>query len=276
MNSTTLHRALASAILAPALIISTTAAFAATPQTAKTARTELPVLTCKTATSEGLAYTVIKAGKGEKPGPDAKVKVNYKGFLKANGTEFDAGNGTEFAVGGVIPGFSQGLKMMVPGAKHRLCIPSKLGYGEAATGPIPANSDLVFEVELLSFTNPPPKPIVPLAERACDKATTSGLGYAVLKQGNGKIPTITDIALVDFTTFDANTGVVGEKREWEKIPLSQASAVFAEALIMMPLGSSYIFCMSAPESNGTPASGALPKINIRVDLIDVRVAPSAG
>ena len=273
MNSTTLHRTLASAIIAPALVVSTTAAFAATPQTAKT---KPPVLTCKTATPEGLSYTVIKPGKGEKPGSDAKVKVNYRGFLKTNGTEFDAGNGTEFAVGGVIPGFSQGLKIMVPGAKYRLCIPSKLGYGEAATGPIPANSDLVFEVDLLSFTNPPPKPIVPLAERACDKATTSGLGYAMLKQGSGKIPTITDIALVDFTTFDVNTGIVGEKREWEKIPLSQASAVFSEALQMMPVGSSYIFCMPAPKTEGTEASGTPPTINIRVDLIDVRVAPPAG
>lgn len=269
MNISTLKRTATFALITPALLLTTAPAFAATP---KTAKAKPPVLSCKIATPEGLTYTVIKSGRGEKPGADAKVKVTYKGFLKSDGTQFDAGEGTAFKVGGVIPGFSQGLKMIQPGGKYRLCIPSKLGYGEAGTGPIPPNADLVFEVELLSFTNPPPKPVVPLAERTCDKTTASGLGYAALKQGNGKIPTDADMALVDFTTFDARTGVVGEKRDWEKIPLSQASTVFGEALKMMPVGSSYTFCMPVPKVDD--AAAPLPEINIRVNLLDVRAAPS--
>ncbi len=266
MNISTLKRAAVSALITPTLLIGTTPASAATP---KAAKPKPPVLTCKTATPEGLSYTVIKPGKGEKPAADAKVTVNYKGFLKSDGSEFDAGEATQFRVGGVIPGFSQGLQMMQPGGKYRLCIPSKLGYGEAGTGPIPANADLVFEVELLSFTTPPPKPIIPLAERTCDKTTASGLGYQVIKQGTGKVPTDADMALVDFTTFDAKTGVVMEKREWEKIPLAQASAVFGEVLKMMQVGSSYTFCLPKPEA---VAATPEPEINIRVDLLDVRVA----
>jgi FKBP-type peptidyl-prolyl cis-trans isomerase FkpA len=266
MNITTLKRAATSALIAPALLISTAPAFAATP---KAAKAKPPVLTCKTITPEGLSYTIIKPGKGEKPSADAKVKVNYKGFLKSDGSEFDAGSGAEFRVGGVIPGFGQGLQLMQPGGKVRLCIPSKLGYGEAGTGPIPANADLVFEVELLSFTTPPPKPVVPLAERTCDKTTASGLGYLAIKQGTGKAPTDADMALVDFTTFDAKTGTTMEKREWEKIPLAQATAVFGEAIKMMQVGSSYTFCLPKPE---TTTEGE-PDINIRVDLLDVRAAP---
>ena len=53
---------------------------------AKPAKPKPPVLSCKTATPEGLSYTVLKAGKGERPGADAKVKVNYKGMLTADGS----------------------------------------------------------------------------------------------------------------------------------------------------------------------------------------------
>ena len=52
-------------------------------------------------------------------------------------------------VAGVIPGFSEGLKMMPLGATYRFCIPAALGYGAKPAGQIPANSDLVFQVELL-------------------------------------------------------------------------------------------------------------------------------
>ena len=257
-----------SAFLASALL--TTPTQAATP---KPAKAKPAVLTCKTAAADGLTYTVIKPGKGEKPGGDAKVKVNYKGMLTAGGSQFDAGQGAEFKVGGVIPGFAQGLQLMQPGGSYRLCIPSKLGYGEAGTGPIPANADLVFEVELLSFITPPPKPILPLAERTCDMTVASGLGYRMTKAGNGKTPTNADMALVDFTTFDAKTGIVMEKREWEKIPLAQATAIFGEGLKMMQVGASYTFCLPTPKSEGAATSATQPEINIRVDLLDVRVAP---
>lgn len=257
----------------PLLIIP---ALLATPAIAapKPAKPKPPVLTCKTTAADGLTYTVIKAGKGEKPGADAKVMVNYKGRLTADGSEFDAGQGTEFKVGGVIPGFAQGLQLMQPGGSYRLCIPSKLGYGEAGSGPIPANADLVFEVDLLSFATPPPKPVIPLAERSCSQTTASGLGYSAHKSGAGKTPTDADMTLVDFTTFDAKSGATLEKRDWEKIPLAQATAVFVEALKMMQVGSSYTFCLPKPKAEDD-AAVADPEINIRVDLLDVRPAPAA-
>lgn len=238
----------------------------------KTVKAKPPILTCKTATADGLSYTVIKPGKGQSPEANSKVKVNYKGMLTADGSEFDTGKSAEFKVGGVIPGFAQGLQLMQPGGSYRLCIPAKLGYGDAGTGPIPANADLVFEVELLSFTTPPPKPVIPLAERTCEKTTASGLGFLAIKLGTGKSPTETDMTLVDFTTFDAKTGVSLEKREWEKIPLTQATAVFVEALKMMQAGSSYTFCLPKPKTDDA-ATGPETEINIKVDLLDVRPAP---
>lgn len=268
MQITTIKRAVTFALLIPALL-ATPASAAPIP-----AKPKPPVLTCKTATPEGLSYTVLKAGRGERPSADAKVRVNYKGFLQSDGSKFDEGEGAEFRVDGVIAGFGQGLQLMQPGAKYRLCIPSKLGYGEAGTGPIPANADLVFEVELLSFTSPPPKPVVPVDERSCDQTSASGLGYRIIKPGTGKTPTTGDMALVDFTTFDAKTGVVMGKREWEKIPLAQATAIFSEALKMMQVGSSYTFCLPMPKTEDAkiPTESG---VNVRVDLLDVRVAPTA-
>lgn len=271
MNISTLKRTATFALLTPALVFGTPAAFAQTP---KPAKPKTPVLTCKATTPDGLGYTIIKAGKGENPQADSRVKVTYKGYLKSDGSEFDAGEGVQFPVGGVIQGFSQGLKMMQVGGKSRICIPARLGYGEEGTGPIPANSDLVFEVDLLSFTTAPPKPVIPLAERPCENATTSGLGYRLIRQGSGRTPTDDDMALVDFTTYDAKTGVVVERRDWEKVSLKQATAIFGEALKLMKIGSSFSFCLPT-KNEDAPATQVEPDINIRVDLLDLRVAPAS-
>lgn len=252
------------AAITPALLLQFAPAQAAAPVAVKP---KPPVLSCATTTAEGLSYTVIKPGKGERPNAESKVIVNYKGMLTADGTEFDSGQAAQFPVGGVIRGFAQGLQLMQAGGSYRLCIPAALGYGAAGTGPIPANADLVFEVDLLSFTNPPPKPIIPAAERTCSKATASGLGFEIVKSAAGRSPADGDMALVDLTVFDASKGVVQQKSEWEKIPLSQVSPIFRESLNMMSIGSTYRFCMpKAP--NGSPES------NIIVTLIDLRPASS--
>ena len=265
MTSPTLQRALTTAALTPALLLQFAAAQAAAPEAAKP---KPPVLSCTTTTAEGLSYTVIKPGNGDRPNAESKVVVNYNGMLTADGTQFDSGQASEFPVGGVIPGFAQGLQLMQAGGSYRLCIPSKLGYGETGTGPIPANADLVFEVDLLSFTSPPPKPVISVAERNCTQTTSSGLGFDILKAGTGKNPTDGDMALVDFTVFDATSGVVQQKSEWEKIPLRQTSPFFSESLKMMQTGSTYRFCMPKA-ANSDPAS------NIIVTLIDLRPAASA-
>ena len=82
------------------------------------------------------------------------MKVHYTGTL-IDGTKFDSsvdrGEPAEFPVGGVIPGWTEALLLMKEGDKWQLVIPSKIAYGEASQGPIPANSTLLFDVELLSI-----------------------------------------------------------------------------------------------------------------------------
>lgn len=102
----------------------------------------------------GLQYEVLVAAEGPKPGPDDQVTTHYRGTL-IDGTQFDSsydrGQPATFPLNGVISGWTEALQLMSPGAKWRLYIPPQLAYGERAQGPIPANSTLIFDVELISI-----------------------------------------------------------------------------------------------------------------------------
>jgi FKBP-type peptidyl-prolyl cis-trans isomerase FklB len=102
----------------------------------------------------GLQYKVINEGDGTTPGATDKVTVHYRGTL-IDGSEFDSSfsrnKPASFGVNQVIPGWTEALQLMQEGDKWQLFIPPKLGYGERGAGSkIPANSALIFEVELLS------------------------------------------------------------------------------------------------------------------------------
>ncbi len=103
-------------------------------------------------TASGVQYKVLKQGTGAAKPTDADVVlVNYEGKLE-NGTTFDKSEQPmPMQVKGVVPGFSEALKLMTKGAKYRVWIPPALGYGDKVTGPIPANSVLVFDLELLDW-----------------------------------------------------------------------------------------------------------------------------
>jgi FKBP-type peptidyl-prolyl cis-trans isomerase len=108
-----------------------------------------------TVTGSGLQYEVIQEGTGPKPAAADRVRVHYEGPL-TDGTVFDSsysrGEPIEFSLGGVIPGWTEGLQLMSVGSKYRFVIPSDLGYGAQGAGPqIPPYSTLIFEVELLDI-----------------------------------------------------------------------------------------------------------------------------
>ncbi|UTW47142.1 FKBP-type peptidyl-prolyl cis-trans isomerase [Bacterioplanoides sp. SCSIO 12839] len=108
-------------------------------------------------TESGLQYEVLTAaeGEGEKPAATDTVRVHYHGTL-TDGTVFDSsverGEPAQFPVNGVIKGWIEALQLMQPGDKWKLTIPADLAYGARSPSPkIPANSALVFEVELLEI-----------------------------------------------------------------------------------------------------------------------------
>ena len=108
-------------------------------------------------TASGLKYKVVRGGEGKSPTDDDVVLVNYTGSLK-DGTIFDKNDQAGFPVNGVVPGFSEALKVMQRGGKYRVWIPSALGYGpqdqknpQTGVVAIPGGSDLIFDVELLEY-----------------------------------------------------------------------------------------------------------------------------
>lgn len=107
-------------------------------------------------TPSGLRYVVLKEGSGPTPAVGSNVTAHYTGTL-LNGTKFDSsvdrGTPFKFAVGRgqVIKGWDEAFLAMKKGEKRTLIIPANLAYGERATGPIPANSTLLFDVELIDF-----------------------------------------------------------------------------------------------------------------------------
>jgi FKBP-type peptidyl-prolyl cis-trans isomerase FkpA len=105
-------------------------------------------------TASGLQYEVITRGEGPMPADSSTVEVHYEGTL-LDGTVFDSsyerGESISFPLNRVIAGWTEGVQLMSVGSTYRFYIPSELAYGPRAAGPIPANSVLIFKIELLGI-----------------------------------------------------------------------------------------------------------------------------
>jgi hypothetical protein len=110
-----------------------------------------------TRTASGLAYVVLAPGRGtQRPGPRSRVRVHYTGWT-TDGAMFDSsvarGEPATFPLNGVIPGWTEGLQLMVEGQRTRFWMPPALGYGEHPRPGVPSGM-LVFDVELLEIVAP--------------------------------------------------------------------------------------------------------------------------
>ena len=97
----------------------------------------------------GFFYTIDAPGSGTKPTACSGVTVNYVGKL-TNSTTFDSGNNVSFSLGGLITGWQEGIPLIAPGGSITLYLPPSLAYGSRASGSIPANSNLIFKIDLKS------------------------------------------------------------------------------------------------------------------------------
>lgn len=103
--------------------------------------------------SSGLYYIITTEGTGNNPNSNSKVTVKYKGKL-TDETVFDQTSGSSTATFGLtslIEGWKIGIPLLKSGGKGTFFLPSVLGYGNNATPTIPANSVLIFDIELVSF-----------------------------------------------------------------------------------------------------------------------------
>lgn len=140
---------------------------------------------------EGVYYEVLTEGTGPKPGPNAKVSVDYTGTF-VDGEVFDssvkpvdggAGKPAEFQVSRVIPGFTQSLLAMPVGSKWRVIIPGEKAYGlRGSGGKIGPMQTLVFELELLKIVDDGVKPATTAKAPAKPSAMTPEMMKAIEDQ----------------------------------------------------------------------------------------------
>jgi peptidylprolyl isomerase/FKBP-type peptidyl-prolyl cis-trans isomerase FklB len=108
----------------------------------------------------GLEYKIVQAGPADGPHPrlSDEVKVNYEGKL-VSGVVFDSsfqrGEPADFPLDGLVQGWTEALQLMRPGDEWILYVPPSLGYGGEDKGPIPANSVLIFRIQLLGVLQHP-------------------------------------------------------------------------------------------------------------------------
>ena len=120
-----------------------------------------PAWGARRVTSSGLRIIEVSPGRGERTAELGNaVFVHYNGRLQSNGQKFDSsydrGEPIDFRLGErrVIAGWEEGIAGMKEGEKRQLIIPPQLGYGAQPMGPIPPNSTLVFDVELVRIGQP--------------------------------------------------------------------------------------------------------------------------
>jgi peptidylprolyl isomerase len=194
-------------------------------------------------TKSGLASRVIKAGTGKThPGRTDLVTVHYTGWT-TDGKMFDSsvarGEPAKFPLDRVIPGWTEGVQLMVTGETRRLWIPEPLAY----QGKRDPKGLLVFDVELISFVAPPPVPQAPPDVKAPPsdaKKTPSGLAYKVQKAGSGsKHPTSRSEVTVHYSgwttdgrMFDSSVS----RGEPATFPLDQVIPGWTEGVQLMVEG----------------------------------------
>ncbi len=158
-----------------------------------------------TTTASGLKISFLKRGESDdRPTASDKVRVHYTGWL-TDGTLFDSsrtrGNPSEFFLNQVVPGWTEGLQLMAVGDRAKLTIPSALGYGSRAKGKIPADSVLIFDVELLEITQKLPTFTKADPEKQSKLPSTPEYTIQLIKSGTGDKVGTEHVAALRYAVF---------------------------------------------------------------------------
>lgn len=235
-------------------------------------------------TASGLASKVIEKGSGkEHPEPQDVVEVDYSGWM-TDGTLFDSsvkrGQPAKFPLNRVIPGWTEGVQLMVVGETRRFWIPAALAYGDTPKRPGGPHGMLVFDVKLLGITKGPkpiPAPADVKAPPASAQKTASGISYLVIQKGTGtKHPKATDQVEVHYTgwmtdgkMFDSSV-VRGKSAEF---PLNQVIPGWSEAVQLMVEGEKTRFWIPGKLAYGdTPSRPGVPSgmLVFEIELIKIK------
>lgn len=169
-----------------------------------------------TATTEGIYYVIDKEGTGATPLLTDYINIKFKGYLLDETIISDSKDSAiEFRMNELIEGLKIGLQKFKVGGKGKIILPSAYGFGTQSTTSIPANSMLVFEIDLVSAqaTNGEDKKIKDFIAKKgwTAQSTPEGVYYVTDVEGSGTTPTVNSTIkvfykgyLLDETTFDSN------------------------------------------------------------------------
>ncbi len=234
-------------------------------------------------TASGLRYVVLASGDaaGLQPGGTDKVKVYYSGFLEDGGKVDERARPAQPIAMGVdefIPGWSEALQRMRPGDVLKVHIPWQIAYGERGSPPkVPGRANLVFDMELVSFTPGPVVPKFSMPDPADLHTTGSGLQYAVLAPGreDGRKPVASDTVTVHYAGWFPDGRLFDSSYKREKpttYPLSGFVRGWIEGLQLMREGAVYKFVIPPELGYGAKGRSGIPPnatLVFQIELIEV-------
>lgn len=224
--------------------------------------------------ASGLKYYIYESHGMEKPVSGDKVSVHYTGkFLDEKIFDSSIGRGKPLdftlGIGQVIAGWDEGIALLGKGDKAMFIIPPQIAYGSTDRGSIPANSTLVFEVNLVDFT--PQKKIEEYKTAGKDTVTTAtGLKYIIVEKGKGKKSETGSNVVVHYSgyfrdgkMFDSSVKR-GEPFKFE-LGAGQVIKGWDEGLYLMQEGDKFRFII--PYTLAYGEAGRPPQIPEKSDLI---------
>jgi FKBP-type peptidyl-prolyl cis-trans isomerase len=232
-------------------------------------------------TASGLASKVLTPGTGtDHPSQNDSVKVNYSGWT-SDGKMFDSsvaplqpGRKPEpatMSLGRVIPGWTEGVQLMVVGEKRRFWIPQELAY-KGRPGP---QGTLVFDIELLDFT-PGPKPPPDVAAAPADaEKTKDGLASKVVQKGTGTAhPQANDGVRVNYSIWQPDGKLLDASKEKPAMrPVTGFSEGWGEGLKLMVVGEKRILWVPSALAL-PPRPGATPSdVTMVIELLEILPGP---
>jgi peptidylprolyl isomerase len=237
----------------------------------------------------------VVCGTGDEAKDGSRVEVKYLGVLYKDGKEFDsswsrgASDTLPFKVGsGVIPGFSKGVTGMKVGGRREVIIPSKDGYGDTASGPIPAGSTLVFVIDLVKVTPPPVRtPCTPAGSGTTSLSTKPTIAIPTTPAPSKT--TVVDIVCGTGAQADEGSAVEvkyvgvlykGGKEfdsSWSRgndqtLPFTVGTGVipgFSKGVTGMKVGGRREIIIPSTDGYGSTASGSIPANSTLIFVIDL-------
>jgi len=237
--------------------------------------------------ASGVRVVITEMGTGTiPPNFSNNLKVAYTGSLLSNGAIFDSDDNYLLKLSdAVILGWKIGLQLITQGTHARIYIPSAWGYGTTGQGQIPANANLVFDIELIDvvptlqqqerLTSDIAAIDAYLAQNSITAEThSSGIRYVVTELGTGDMPGLYDGVKLNFKATLLTTSVVVVDEMYEPSPNFSSRVVnFPHGVLvglqLLPEGSKVTIYAPSVLSNGLPNTPANSNVIFEIELLDV-------